>query len=109
MVYNCCLLIRLYFCHEVMLYFLFFFFFKQKTAYEMRISDWSSDVCSSDLGEKDEAPMLYNGEKIGDGTPPKVDIAVDPIDGTTLTALGRGGAISVIAMSEQGSMFDPGP
>ena len=60
-------------------------------------------------GEKDEAPMLYNGEHIGDGTPPAVDIAVDPIDGTTLTALGRGGAIAVIAMSERGSMFDPGP
>jgi fructose-1,6-bisphosphatase II len=60
-------------------------------------------------GEKDEAPMLYNGEHIGDGTPPAVDIAVDPIDGTTLTAKGRGGAIAVIAMSERGSMFDPGP
>ena len=51
-------------------------------------------------GEKDEAPMLYNGERIGDGSPPEVDIAVDPIDGTTLTALGRGNALSVIAMSE---------
>ncbi|MFP5320834.1 MAG: class II fructose-bisphosphatase [Acidimicrobiia bacterium] len=60
-------------------------------------------------GEKDEAPMLYNGEHIGDGNPPAVDIAVDPIDGTTLTALGRSGAISVIAMSEKGTMFDPGP
>ena len=60
-------------------------------------------------GEKDEAPMLYNGEQIGDGNPPAVDIAVDPIDGTTLTALGRGGAIAVIAMAERGSMFDPGP
>ncbi len=60
-------------------------------------------------GEKDEAPMLYNGEHIGDGNPPAVDIAVDPIDGTTLTALGRGGAIAVIAMAEKGSMFDPGP
>ncbi len=60
-------------------------------------------------GEKDEAPMLYNGEHIGDGNPPAVDIAVDPIDGTTLTALGRGGAIAVIAMSEKGTMFDPGP
>src|SRR3954468_21484600 len=60
-------------------------------------------------GEKDEAPMLYNGEQIGDGSPPSMDIAVDPIDGTTLTALGRGGAISVIAMSERGTMFDPGP
>src|SRR5439155_1561359 len=60
-------------------------------------------------GEKDEAPMLYNGEQIGDGSPPSRDIAVDPVDGTTLTALGRGGAIAVIAMSERGSMFDPGP
>jgi len=60
-------------------------------------------------GEKDEAPMLYNGEAIGDGTPPATDIAVDPIDGTTLTALGRGNAVAVIAVSERGSMFDPGP
>jgi len=60
-------------------------------------------------GEKDEAPMLYNGERIGDGSPPECDIAVDPIDGTTLTALGRSGAIAVIAVSERGSMFDPGP
>jgi fructose-1,6-bisphosphatase II len=60
-------------------------------------------------GEKDEAPMLFNGEQIGDGSAPSMDIAVDPIDGTTLTSLGRGGAISVIAMSERGTMFDPGP
>ena len=60
-------------------------------------------------GEKDEAPMLYNGEHIGDGNPPQTDIAVDPIDGTTLTALGRGNAIAVIAVSERGTMFDPGP
>ena len=60
-------------------------------------------------GEKDEAPMLYNGERIGDGTPPQADIAVDPIDGTTLTALGRGNAVAVIAVSEQGTMYDPGP
>jgi len=60
-------------------------------------------------GEKDEAPMLYNGERIGDGTPPAVDIAVDPVDGTTLTAQGQGNAIAVIALSEQGTMFDPGP
>src|SRR5947208_12060204 len=60
-------------------------------------------------GEKDEAPMLYNGERIGDGTPPETDIAVDPVEGTTLTSLGRGNAISVIAMSERGTMFDPGP
>ena len=60
-------------------------------------------------GEKDKAPMLFNGERIGDGSPPKADIAVDPIDGTTSTALGRGGALAVIAVSEQGTMFDPGP
>jgi fructose-1,6-bisphosphatase II len=60
-------------------------------------------------GEKDEAPMLYNGEQIGDGTPPNTDVAVDPIDGTTPTALGRGGALSVIAVSERGTLFNPGP
>ncbi|MHB8220807.1 MAG: class II fructose-bisphosphatase [Acidimicrobiales bacterium] len=60
-------------------------------------------------GEKDRAPMLFNGERLGDGSPPQTDIAVDPIDGTTLTALGRGGALSVIAVSERGTMFDPGP
>src|SRR4051794_36096918 len=60
-------------------------------------------------GEKDEAPMLFNGEAIGDGSPPATDIAVDPIDGTTLTSLGRTGAIAVIAVSERGTMFDPGP
>jgi len=53
--------------------------------------------------------MLYNGERIGDGRPPLVDIAVDPVDGTTLTAMGRNGALSVIALSERGSMFNPGP
>jgi fructose-1,6-bisphosphatase II len=60
-------------------------------------------------GEKDTAPMLYNGELIGDGTPPLTDVAVDPIDGTTPTALGRGGALSVIAVSDRGTMFNPGP
>jgi fructose-1,6-bisphosphatase II len=60
-------------------------------------------------GEKDEAPMLFNGEHIGDGSPPSMDIAVDPVDGTTLTSLGQNGAIAVIAMSERGTMFDPGP
>jgi fructose-1,6-bisphosphatase II len=60
-------------------------------------------------GEKDEAPMLYNGEEIGDGTPPRVDIAVDPLEGTRLTALGMPSALAVIALSERGSMFDPGP
>jgi fructose-1,6-bisphosphatase II len=60
-------------------------------------------------GEKDEAPMLYNGEHIGDGSPPKVDIAVDPLEGTRLTALGMPSAIAVIALAEQGAMFNPGP
>jgi fructose-1,6-bisphosphatase II len=60
-------------------------------------------------GEKDEAPMLYNGESIGNGTPPRVDIAVDPLEGTRLTALGMPSALAVIAMAERGSMFDPGP
>jgi fructose-1,6-bisphosphatase II len=60
-------------------------------------------------GEKDHAPMLYNGEEIGDGTPPEVDIAVDPVDGTTLTAKGMPNALSVVALSDRGTMFDPGP
>jgi fructose-1,6-bisphosphatase II len=60
-------------------------------------------------GEKDEAPMLYNGERIGDGSPPEVDIAVDPLEGTRLTAQGQPAALSVIALSERGTMFDPGP
>jgi fructose-1,6-bisphosphatase II len=58
-------------------------------------------------GEKDNAPMLYNGEKVGDGSGPACDVALDPIDGTTLTAKGMNNAISVIAVSERGSMFDP--
>jgi fructose-1,6-bisphosphatase II len=60
-------------------------------------------------GEKDEAPMLYNGEEIGDGSPPRVDIAVDPLEGTTLTARGQPSALAVIALAERGTMFDPGP
>lgn len=60
-------------------------------------------------GEKDEAPMLYNGERVGNGELPLVDVAVDPIDGTTLTSLGRGNAIAVIAVAEKNTMFDPGP
>jgi len=60
-------------------------------------------------GVKDKAPMLYNGERIGDGTPPQVDVAVDPLEGTRLTALGMPNAIAVIALAERGSMFDPGP
>jgi fructose-1,6-bisphosphatase II len=60
-------------------------------------------------GEKDEAPMLYNGEHIGDGSPPEVDIAVDPLEGTRLTALGMPSALAVIALAPRGTMFDPGP
>jgi fructose-1,6-bisphosphatase II len=60
-------------------------------------------------GEKDEAPMLFNGEIVGDGSAPRCDVAVDPIDGTTLTSLGRGNALSVIAVSDRGTMFNPGP
>jgi len=60
-------------------------------------------------GEKDEAPMLFNGEQIGDGSPPVVDIAVDPLEGTTLCARGMPSALAVIALAERGSMFDPGP
>ncbi|HYZ46881.1 MAG TPA: class II fructose-bisphosphatase [Actinomycetota bacterium] len=60
-------------------------------------------------GEKDEAPMLYRGEKLGNGEPPLVDIAVDPIDGTTLTSKGMNGALAVVAVAERSTMFDPGP
>jgi fructose-1,6-bisphosphatase II len=60
-------------------------------------------------GEKDEAPMLYNGERIGDGSLPQVDIAVDPLEGTRLCALGMPNAVTVIALAERGAMFDPGP
>src|SRR6201988_537304 len=60
-------------------------------------------------GEKDEAPMLYNGEHIGDGSPPAVDIAVDPLEGTELAAQGMPSALAVIALSPRGTMFDPGP
>jgi fructose-1,6-bisphosphatase II len=58
-------------------------------------------------GEKDNAPMLYNGEEVGDGSGPECDVAVDPIDGTTLTAKGMMNAISVLAVSPRGSMYDP--
>ena len=59
-------------------------------------------------GEKDEAPMLFNGEQVGDGSAPLADVAVDPIDGTRLTAEGRTNALSVIAVSDRDSMYDPG-
>lgn len=58
-------------------------------------------------GEKDDAPMLHNGEEVGNGLGPKCDVAVDPIDGTSLTANGMNGAISVIALAPRGSMYDP--
>jgi len=58
-------------------------------------------------GEKDNAPMLFNGEEVGDGTGPEVDVAVDPIDGTTLMSKGMPGAVSVLAVAERGAMFDP--
>lgn len=60
-------------------------------------------------GEKDAAPMLYNGEKLGNGEPPEVDIAVDPIDGTRPVAHGLWNTISVVALAPRGTMFDPGP
>ena len=60
-------------------------------------------------GEKDEAPMLYNGERVGDGSGPEVDVAVDPLEGTTLAAKGMPNALCVVAISARGSMFDPGP
>src|SRR6201981_3421446 len=59
-------------------------------------------------GEKDEAPMLFNGEEVGDGTGPEVDVAVDPLEGTRLTALGQPNAIAVIAVAERGTMLFPG-
>jgi fructose-1,6-bisphosphatase II len=58
-------------------------------------------------GEKDEAPMLFNGERVGDGTGPEVDVAVDPIDGTTLTGKGQDNALSVLAVADRGAMYDP--
>jgi fructose-1,6-bisphosphatase II len=60
-------------------------------------------------GEKDEAPMLYTGEEVGNGLPPEVDVAVDPVDGTRLTALGLPGAIAVVAVADRGSMFAAPP
>ena len=58
-------------------------------------------------GEKDQAPMLYNGEEVGDGTGPECDVAVDPIDGTTLMAKGMPNALAVLAVAERGTMYDP--
>ncbi|MGI8434367.1 MAG: class II fructose-bisphosphatase, partial [Nocardioidaceae bacterium] len=58
-------------------------------------------------GEKDEAPMLFNGERVGDGTGPKCDVAVDPVDGTTLTAKGMSNAVAAMAVAPRGAMYDP--
>jgi len=58
-------------------------------------------------GEKDEAPMLYNGEQVGNGQPPQVDVAVDPLEGTRLTALGMPNAIAVVAVAEIGAFDSP--
>lgn len=60
-------------------------------------------------GEKDEAPMLFNGEMVGNGQPPELDIAVDPVEGTTLVAKGMPNAIATIAAAPRGTMYDPGP
>lgn len=68
--------------------------------------DFSGTVVIGE-GEKDEAPMLFNGEVVGTGNGPQCDIAVDPVDGTSLTAAGRGHAISVIAVAERGTMYNP--
>ena len=60
-------------------------------------------------GEKDNAPMLYNGERVGNGTPPELDVAVDPIDGTRPLAFGRTNSIATVSIAPRGTMFDPGP
>src|SRR3989304_6186455 len=60
-------------------------------------------------GEKDNAPMLYNGENVGNGLPPDVDVAVDPIEGTRPLAFGRSNSLATVAIAPRGSMFDPGP
>src|SRR5204862_2666452 len=75
---------------------------------------WMLDTVSMDgvvvigEGEKDEAPMLFNSEQVGSGNGPQVDVAVDPLEGTRLTALGQPNAIAVIALAERGTMFFPG-
>jgi len=78
----------------------------------MRISFNAMDINGRVVigeGEKDEAPMLYNGESVGSGVGPRMDIAVDPVEGTRLLAHGRPNAISVVAMTPEGSMYSPGP
>ncbi len=78
----------------------------------MRLSFNSVDIDGTIIigeGEKDNAPMLYNGEKVGTGSGPKVDVAVDPVEGTNLLAFGRPNAIAVVGLAPAGSMFNPGP
>jgi fructose-1,6-bisphosphatase II len=78
----------------------------------MRLSFGAIDVNGTVIigeGEKDNAPMLFNGEKLGTGSGPRVDVAVDPVEGTNLLAYGRPNAISVVGVSPAGTMFDPGP
>ncbi len=78
----------------------------------MRITFNSLNVQGSIIigeGEKDEAPMLFNGEKVGSGTGPVIDVAVDPVEGTRLLAFGRPNAISVVGVAPAGTMFNPGP
>ena len=78
----------------------------------MRLSFNSVDIAGKVIigeGEKDEAPMLYNGEKLGTGKGPEVDVAVDPVEGTNLLAFGRPNAISVVGVAPSGAMYDPGP
>ncbi|HFQ89139.1 MAG TPA: fructose-bisphosphatase class II, partial [Desulfobulbus sp.] len=78
----------------------------------MRISFNSVDIRGRVVigeGEKDHAPMLYNGEEVGSGHGPEMDLAVDPVEGTRLLAHGRPNAIAVVSMAPRGTMYDPGP
>ncbi len=78
----------------------------------MRLSFSAIDIAGVVVigeGEKDEAPMLYNGEKLGTGNGPEVDVAVDPVEGTRLLAYGRPNAIAVVALAPRGTLYDPGP
>src|ERR687895_654715 len=77
----------------------------------VRTTEYAALACARWIGrgDKEGAPMLYNGEHIGDGSEPEVDIAVDPLEGTELCAKGLPNAIATIALSERGTMFDPGP
>ncbi len=78
----------------------------------MRISFDSVDILGTVVigeGEKDKAPMLFNGEQVGSGRGPEMDVAVDPVEGTRLLAYGRPNAIAVVSMAPRGSMYDPGP